>query len=74
MYEEEIDYEIWDIMIAGWQAKPDHKPRLCAFMSLLTMNIRWHTKVANYIRNKGFKVTLDRKSCGTARLITIEEK
>lgn len=74
MYSEEIPYESWDRIINEWQNKPDHMPCLVVFVSLLGSSISWHVKLANHIRNKGFKVTLDDKSYGIGRKITIEEK
>lgn len=34
----------------------------------------WNARIANHIRNKGYKVILGDKTYGSIRIITIEEK
>lgn len=70
-------YEKWDKIIAEWEER-NLAPRFIAYMSTLysirgKVSSPYNVRIANYIRNKGYKVILG-PSDGMMQIITIEKK
>lgn len=68
--EEPDSYEKWDFLILKWQQNPRHSKRM-----IFKMRVgNWNTRIANHIRNKGYRVKLGVKDYRYVRTILIEEK